>query len=56
MSLIFSVLDYVLLVCPATSITIQKTSASPLQIIFFSTLVMLKLFNIFPAEAFFDRK
>lgn len=51
--LIFSVLDHVLLVCPATSITTQKTSASPLRrIFFFSTLVTLKLFSIFPSEAF----
>lgn len=51
MPLIFSVLDYLLLVCPATSITIQKTSASPLQKIFFSTSIMLKLLNIFTSEA-----
>lgn len=50
--LIFSVLDYLLLVCLATSITIQKTSASPLQGIFFSTSVMLKLLNFFTSEAF----
>lgn len=52
MPLIFSVLDYLLLVCSATSITIQKTSANPLQRIFFSICVLLKLLNSFTSEAF----
>jgi len=52
MKLNFSGLDYLLLVFPATLITIQKTSASPLQRIFFSISVMLKLLNIFTSEAF----
>lgn len=52
MPLIFSVLDYLLLLCPATSITVQKTSADPLQRIFFSISVLLKLLNSFTSEAF----
>lgn len=50
--LIFSVLDYLLLVCPATSITVQKTSANPLQRIFLWISVLLKQLHSFTSEAF----
>lgn len=54
--LFFSVLDYLLLVCPATSITIQKTSARPLQRIYFFNFSNAKAAQHFYIRSIFDRK